>query len=82
MSVCVCVCVLYCIDVDECELDLHDCQPSQQCVNMVGTFSCQCPDGYSKIGVECVGKRCQPLDTHTHTHTHTNMFSIFKKEGT
>ncbi|XP_031427088.1 EGF-containing fibulin-like extracellular matrix protein 2 [Clupea harengus] len=43
-----------CIDVDECELDLHDCQPSQQCVNMVGTFSCQCPDGYSKIGVECV----------------------------
>jgi len=43
-----------CIDVDECELDLHDCQPSQQCVNTVGTYSCQCPDGYSKIGIECV----------------------------
>ncbi|KAG5285054.1 hypothetical protein AALO_G00033580 [Alosa alosa] len=43
-----------CVDVDECELGLHDCQPSQQCVNVVGTFSCQCPDGYSKIGVECV----------------------------
>lgn len=43
-----------CIDVDECELGIHDCQPSQQCVNMVGTYSCQCPEGYSKIGLECV----------------------------
>ncbi|CAB1332923.1 unnamed protein product, partial [Coregonus sp. 'balchen'] len=41
-------------DVDECVLNLHDCQPSQQCVNTVGTYSCQCPDGYSKIGIECV----------------------------
>uniref|UniRef100_A0A8C7TW05 EGF containing fibulin extracellular matrix protein 2b n=1 Tax=Oncorhynchus mykiss TaxID=8022 RepID=A0A8C7TW05_ONCMY len=55
-SVCVCVCVCVCVfsDVDECVLDLHDCQPSQQCVNTVGTYSCQCPDGYSNIGIECV----------------------------
>uniref|UniRef100_A0A4W5MRE2 EGF containing fibulin extracellular matrix protein 2b n=1 Tax=Hucho hucho TaxID=62062 RepID=A0A4W5MRE2_9TELE len=45
-----------CVDMDECVLDLHDCQPSQQCVNTVGTYSCQCPDGYSKIGIECVGE--------------------------
>uniref|UniRef100_A0AAY5KC74 EGF-like domain-containing protein n=2 Tax=Esox lucius TaxID=8010 RepID=A0AAY5KC74_ESOLU len=43
-----------CVDVDECILDLHDCQPSQQCLNTVGTYSCQCPEGYSKIGLECV----------------------------
>ncbi|XP_035287743.1 EGF-containing fibulin-like extracellular matrix protein 2 [Anguilla anguilla] len=43
-----------CLDVDECALDLHDCQPSQQCVNTAGAFTCQCPDGYSKIGLECV----------------------------
>ncbi|XP_062867718.1 EGF-containing fibulin-like extracellular matrix protein 2 [Trichomycterus rosablanca] len=43
-----------CVDVDECELGLHNCQPSQECINTVGTFTCQCPDGYSKIGVECV----------------------------
>uniref|UniRef100_A0A671S0I7 EGF containing fibulin extracellular matrix protein 2b n=1 Tax=Sinocyclocheilus anshuiensis TaxID=1608454 RepID=A0A671S0I7_9TELE len=41
-------------DIDECELDMHDCQPSQECINTVGTYTCQCPDGYSKIGIECV----------------------------
>ncbi|XP_058016320.1 EGF-containing fibulin-like extracellular matrix protein 2 isoform X2 [Ahaetulla prasina] len=43
-----------CADVDECEYDLHDCQPSQQCINTIGSFHCQCPEGYRKIGTECV----------------------------
>ncbi|XP_044304676.1 EGF-containing fibulin-like extracellular matrix protein 2 isoform X1 [Varanus komodoensis] len=43
-----------CVDTDECEYDLHDCQPSQQCINTPGGFHCQCPDGYRKIGTECV----------------------------
>ncbi|KAI7796451.1 EGF containing fibulin-like extracellular matrix protein 2b precursor [Triplophysa rosa] len=43
-----------CVDINECELNLHDCQPSQQCINTVGTYTCQCPDGYNKIGIECV----------------------------
>lgn len=43
-------------DVDECEYDEHDCQPSQQCINTPGGFHCQCPDGYRKIGTECVGE--------------------------
>ncbi|KAK9391233.1 EGF-containing fibulin-like extracellular matrix protein 2 [Crotalus adamanteus] len=43
-----------CVDVDECEYDLHDCQPSQQCINTIGSFHCQCPEGYRKIGTECV----------------------------
>lgn len=50
------LCVGVCTDVDECELSLHNCQPSQECINTLGTFTCQCPDGYSKIGQECVGK--------------------------
>ncbi|KAG8146711.1 hypothetical protein E2320_013826, partial [Naja naja] len=41
-------------NVDECEYDLHDCQPSQQCINTIGSFHCQCPEGYRKIGTECV----------------------------
>ncbi|KAL8184088.1 UNVERIFIED_CONTAM: EGF-containing fibulin-like extracellular matrix protein 2 [Gekko kuhli] len=41
-------------NTDECEYDLHDCQPSQQCINTPGGFHCQCPDGYRKIGTECV----------------------------
>ncbi|XP_056099717.1 EGF-containing fibulin-like extracellular matrix protein 2a [Rhinichthys klamathensis goyatoka] len=43
-----------CVDVDECERDSHDCQPSQQCFNTEGSFSCQCPDGYRKVGTECI----------------------------
>ncbi|TRY87414.1 hypothetical protein DNTS_013895 [Danionella cerebrum] len=43
-----------CVDIDECVLEMHDCQPSQDCINTVGSFNCQCPEGYSKIGIECV----------------------------
>ncbi|KAF3838562.1 hypothetical protein F7725_010330, partial [Dissostichus mawsoni] len=38
---------------DSC-LDEHDCQPSQQCINTLGAFTCQCPDGYRKVGTECI----------------------------
>lgn len=43
-----------CVDVNECLYDIHDCQPSQECVNTQGGFHCKCPDGYRKIGTECV----------------------------
>lgn len=43
-------------DVDECAQDLHDCRPSQECHNLPGSYQCTCPDGYRKIGPECVGE--------------------------
>uniref|UniRef100_A0A3P8ZD70 EGF-like domain-containing protein n=1 Tax=Esox lucius TaxID=8010 RepID=A0A3P8ZD70_ESOLU len=43
-----------CVDVNECERNEHDCQPSQHCINTPGTFTCQCPDGYRKVGTECI----------------------------
>uniref|UniRef100_A0A8D2B5Z2 EGF containing fibulin extracellular matrix protein 2 n=1 Tax=Sciurus vulgaris TaxID=55149 RepID=A0A8D2B5Z2_SCIVU len=43
-----------CVDVDECAQALHDCRPSQDCHNLPGTYQCTCPDGYRKIGPECV----------------------------
>ncbi|XP_044617862.1 EGF-containing fibulin-like extracellular matrix protein 2 isoform X1 [Equus asinus] len=43
-----------CVDVDECAQDLHDCRPSQECHNLPGSYQCTCPDGYRKIGPECV----------------------------
>ncbi|XP_041445954.1 EGF-containing fibulin-like extracellular matrix protein 2 isoform X2 [Xenopus laevis] len=43
-----------CVDVDECEHQLHDCLPSQDCINMLGSYHCKCPEGYRKIGNECV----------------------------
>lgn len=55
---CVCVCVPVSLraDIDECERDEHDCQPSQECINSEGAFTCQCPDGYRKVGTECIGE--------------------------
>uniref|UniRef100_A0ABI7ZME8 EGF-like domain-containing protein n=1 Tax=Felis catus TaxID=9685 RepID=A0ABI7ZME8_FELCA len=43
-----------CVDVDECAQALHDCRPSQECHNLPGSYQCTCPDGYRKIGPECV----------------------------
>ncbi|GCC41063.1 hypothetical protein chiPu_0025188 [Chiloscyllium punctatum] len=45
-----------CVDIDECELDIHSCQPSQECVNTDGGFNCKCPEGYRLVGTECIGK--------------------------
>lgn len=53
---CVSLCLCPQTDVDECERDDHDCQPSQQCINTLGAFTCQCPDGYRKVGTECIGE--------------------------
>uniref|UniRef100_F7B0U4 EGF containing fibulin extracellular matrix protein 2 n=1 Tax=Monodelphis domestica TaxID=13616 RepID=F7B0U4_MONDO len=47
-------------DIDECELNFHDCRPSQECHNLPGSFHCSCPDGYRKMGSECVGKAPEP----------------------
>ncbi|XP_067831740.1 EGF-containing fibulin-like extracellular matrix protein 2a isoform X2 [Heptranchias perlo] len=43
-----------CVDVDECELDIHSCQPSQACINTPGGYNCKCPDGYRRVGTECI----------------------------
>uniref|UniRef100_UPI00398E7C74 EGF-containing fibulin-like extracellular matrix protein 2 n=1 Tax=Pristiophorus japonicus TaxID=55135 RepID=UPI00398E7C74 len=43
-----------CVDVDECGLDIHECQPSQACVNTPGGYDCKCPDGYRLVRTECI----------------------------
>ncbi|ESN99968.1 hypothetical protein HELRODRAFT_176269 [Helobdella robusta] len=37
-----------CIDVDECQLNLHTCFDYEQCNNSVGSFGCDCKKGYMK----------------------------------
>ncbi|NXY31496.1 FBLN3 protein, partial [Pomatorhinus ruficollis] len=43
-----------CQDIDECATGTHNCRPDQVCVNLRGSFSCQCPPGYQKRGDQCV----------------------------
>ena len=39
-----------CRDVDECAAGLHDCDTNAECINLPGSFLCQCLAGYSGDG--------------------------------
>lgn len=43
-----------CEDVDECALFGHNC--SQICINLDGTYSCHCTDGYEFIDERCIAR--------------------------
>lgn len=46
--------MLFCADVDECSTAANNCR--YKCKNLIGSFACVCPDGYTKVGSkdECV----------------------------
>lgn len=44
------------IDVDECEINAHNCAIHANCVNTPGSFQCSCKEGWVGNGVTCVGK--------------------------
>ncbi|KAL5009486.1 hypothetical protein ScPMuIL_011791 [Solemya velum] len=37
-----------CVDINECEIRLHDCQ--QRCINTEGSFVCSCQSGFELVG--------------------------------
>lgn len=41
------------IDVDECELNIDDCDEYEVCINTLGGFSCSCNQGYYNNGTAC-----------------------------
>ena len=46
---------LHTIDIDECELNINDCD--QLCVNDLGSYHCECYTGHFRenISSSCVG---------------------------
>uniref|UniRef100_A0A8B9H8Q2 Fibulin 5 n=1 Tax=Astyanax mexicanus TaxID=7994 RepID=A0A8B9H8Q2_ASTMX len=42
-----------CIDIDECEAESHQCNPTQVCINTAGGYTCSCTEGYWLVGGQC-----------------------------
>ncbi|XP_036811254.1 fibulin-5 isoform X1 [Oncorhynchus mykiss] len=42
-----------CRDMDECETDSHQCNPTQVCINTAGGYTCSCTEGYWLVGGQC-----------------------------
>lgn len=46
-----------CVDVDECQTSgASDCQRNTICVNLVGSYKCDCQEGFEGNGIFCQGK--------------------------
>ena len=46
------------VDVNECELELHNCHSDAICINSPpGSFICQCKSQFEGNGVTCQGNR-------------------------
>lgn len=40
-------------DVDECALGIDKCSTNAQCINTVGSYTCECNEGWAGDGLEC-----------------------------
>ncbi len=47
---------IYYLDIDECSLKISDCHDDAICTNMIGSFSCQCREGFTGDGSNCQGR--------------------------
>ena len=75
-----CTCGIFCVDIDECALNLHNCHPDAQCTNTQGSFTCSCNRGFHGPGVACVDDEECLDDTHNcHKHaTCSNTYGSFE----
>ena len=47
-------------DIDECTAGTHNCPATvADCVNLPGSFTCECVAGYTGDGFTCTGEKSQ-----------------------
>ena len=44
-----------CYDINECNLELHDCYSISSCYNLYGSYACKCDKGFYGDGKYCDG---------------------------
>ena len=42
-------------DIDECAQNVDDCSGGARCNNLVGSYECLCPSGFTGDGRTCTG---------------------------
>ena len=42
-----------CVDIDECNLSIHDCDINASCINLNGSYNCTCDLNYNGNGYNC-----------------------------
>ncbi len=42
-------------DINECEESFHNCNVNAECVNLEGSFACECDNGFEGNGIICEG---------------------------
>ena len=47
-----------CIDINECEENSFSCPENSICTNTIGTYLCQCKEGFTQIGNSCQRIEC------------------------
>ena len=54
MAIIICINKLYFKDINEC-LNSNACPSSATCINTIGSYTCQCPTGFSFSNNACNG---------------------------
>ena len=62
-------------DVDECDDNNNGgCTSNSNCVNMLGTFECQCERGYEMMNGNCIGMKFAEFNFNGNFFLRTSLF--------
>ena len=43
------------LDINECTNTTHDCDVNARCNNTIGSYTCECNQGFNGTGTNCTG---------------------------